>query len=135
MPFALLLMLVAWMMFVNLLAYALFRADKQRAIAGAWRIPESQLLLVSALGGSLGARAGQILLRHKTRKQPFRSLLNVIVSLQLAVLALVVALMLSPALSGQARALALSLLLPEVTMTDLADVRRPVHVTIRRGTQ
>jgi len=132
-PAAALLSLSLWIVFINTLTFALFRLDKRRAIAGAWRIPEAHLLLAAVLGGSVGARIGQILLRHKTRKQPFRSLLNLVLALQLGVLVIITALALSPTLAGHARSMALSLLLPEATLTNVADNRRAEFVTIRRG--
>jgi len=41
-------------------------------------VRESTLLLVSLFGG-VGAWMGQHLLRHKTRKEPFRTLLGLVV--------------------------------------------------------
>ena len=73
---------------INVLTFALFRIDKQRAIMGDWRIPEANLLTAAFLGGSLGARAGQVLLRHKTRKEPFRSQLRGIMVMQIVVVAI-----------------------------------------------
>ncbi|MGX9443556.1 DUF1294 domain-containing protein [Nitrobacteraceae bacterium UC4446_H13] len=39
------------------------------------RIPESKLLFFAPIGGSAGAILGQQLFRHKTRKEPFQSIL------------------------------------------------------------
>ena len=73
---------VAYLAAINLLAFFLFRQDKRAAIAGARRIPERTLLGLAAVGGSLGAVAAQQMLRHKTRKEPFRTLLYLIVVAQ-----------------------------------------------------
>ena len=54
------------------LAYLLYAADKRAAVAGAWRTPESTLLLVSLLGGWPGAVVAQQVLRHKNRKTSFQ---------------------------------------------------------------
>jgi uncharacterized membrane protein YsdA (DUF1294 family) len=67
---------------INLLAFVLFRQDKRAAIAGQRRIPERTLLGLAAIGGSLGAVAAQQILRHKTRKEPFRTLLDLILLAQ-----------------------------------------------------
>jgi uncharacterized membrane protein YsdA (DUF1294 family) len=55
--------------------------DKQAAIDGTWRISERTLLGIAFIGGSLGAVTAQQVLRHKTRKEPFRTLLMMIVGL------------------------------------------------------
>jgi uncharacterized membrane protein YsdA (DUF1294 family) len=81
---------LAYLAAVNLWAFLLFRQDKRAAVARDRRIPERTLLGLAAIGGSLGAVAAQQILRHKTRKQPFRSLLYLILAAQagLAVLLL-----------------------------------------------
>jgi len=60
----------------NVTAFALFAADKRRAALDLRRIPERTLLGWAALGGVFGAVAAQQLLRHKTRKEPFRTWLG-----------------------------------------------------------
>jgi uncharacterized membrane protein YsdA (DUF1294 family) len=61
----------AYLLLINALAFLLMLADKRKAKKKAWRIPESTLLTIAALGGSLGATAGMYLFRHKTRKPHF----------------------------------------------------------------
>nr|KZA97508.1 hypothetical protein A4A59_04610 [Rhizobium leguminosarum] len=46
------------------------------------------LLFLALIGGSLGAVAAQQLLRHKTRKEPFRSILAAILILHGALIAI-----------------------------------------------
>lgn len=70
--------LLIWLIFINTFAWLAFRADKRRAVAGWWRIPEAQLLALSFAGGWLGAKVAQHQFRHKTRKQPFAAALNVV---------------------------------------------------------
>lgn len=56
---------------VNIIAFFAFGADKRRAMRGQWRISESTLLLLSAIGGSIGAIIGMKVWRHKTRHAKF----------------------------------------------------------------
>ena len=73
---------------INLVTFAAFFADKQAAIHRHWRIAERTLLMLTALGGWAGALAGQVLLRHKTSKEPFRTQVWLIIAVEaLAVLA------------------------------------------------
>lgn len=45
--------------------------DKQRAIAGKWRIRESVLLSIAFLGGGIGSWVGMYAFRHKTKHLTF----------------------------------------------------------------
>lgn len=67
----------------NLLAFGLFWFDKTQAREHGSRIPERLLLLV-ALAGGPGAWLGQHILCHKTRKEPFRTLLGIVILAHLA---------------------------------------------------
>ncbi|MCD7927710.1 MAG: DUF1294 domain-containing protein [Oscillospiraceae bacterium] len=80
MPPVLLLYLAA----MNLLALVLMGVDKHKARHDRWRIRESTLLLSALLGGSVGAIAGMLLFRHKTRHLKFTLGLPGILLLQLA---------------------------------------------------
>lgn len=66
----------------NLFVFLVYWRDKQAAGNGGWRIRESTLLWLAFAGGSLGAISAQRLLRHKTRKEPFRSILISIIVVQ-----------------------------------------------------
>lgn len=68
---------------INAASFWLFAIDKRAAITGARRIPEDRLLAAAFLGGSIGAKVGQMLLRHKIRKEPFRQQLNGILAVQI----------------------------------------------------
>lgn len=74
----LILALAGYAVFANLLTYTAFAVDKHRAVQGGWRMPERTLLLLAALGGWPAAKLAQHRLRHKTRKQPFRLMLNLV---------------------------------------------------------
>jgi uncharacterized membrane protein YsdA (DUF1294 family) len=76
----------------NGLVFAIYFVDKQAARYGQWRISEKTLLTLAFLAGSPGAVSAQQLLRHKTRKEPFRSELTAICVFHLlAVIALIAA--------------------------------------------
>lgn len=63
--------LVWYLVVVNFITWVAYGLDKGRAKSGKWRIPERTLLLLALIGGSLGALAGMIMFRHKTRKAKF----------------------------------------------------------------
>lgn len=84
-------LIVTYLISVNAVAFILMLADKRKARKGAWRIPESTLMGIALLGGSIGAIAGMNLFRHKTKHPKFFIGLPVILALQI-VLGLVIAL-------------------------------------------
>ncbi|MDK1489229.1 DUF1294 domain-containing protein [Sinorhizobium sp. 7-81] len=65
---------------INLATYCLYWLDKRAAQRTAWRVSERMLLTFAAAGGSLGALVACHVHRHKTRKEPFRTLLLAIVA-------------------------------------------------------
>jgi Predicted membrane protein len=71
----------------NVVVFCVYWWDKDAARNDLWRVSEATLLGLALLGGSPGAVAAQRLLRHKTRKEPFRSNLASIVSLHGVVIA------------------------------------------------
>jgi len=68
------LMLLIWVS-INLVTFGVFGWDKACAENNLRRVPEANLLLLALFGGALGALLGQQVFRHKTKKQPFRTLL------------------------------------------------------------
>ncbi|MGL4238690.1 DUF1294 domain-containing protein [Tabrizicola sp.] len=73
---------------MSLIAYAAFAHDKAQARSGGWRVPEQTLLWLAIFGGWPGAKIAQRRHRHKTRKEPFRTLLNAVGVLQGGLLAM-----------------------------------------------
>jgi uncharacterized membrane protein YsdA (DUF1294 family) len=62
---------LAYLLLMNLLAFALMGIDKRRAKRHAWRIPELTLMLVGFFGGSVGGLLGMQVFRHKTKHPKF----------------------------------------------------------------
>ena len=75
---------LCYLLAINLFAFGLYGLDKRKASRGLWRISEMRLLLVAALGGSLGAWLGMKIFRHKTRKMKFFVGVPLIFALQIA---------------------------------------------------
>lgn len=72
------LLLLPVLVATNAATVAAFAIDKRRAIRGEWRIAESTLLILALSGGSPGALWARARFRHKTRKQPFATQLDLI---------------------------------------------------------
>lgn len=62
---------LALFLVLNVTSFVLYYVDKQRAINGAWRIPERTLLIAALVGGAVGAELARVIARHKTRKAYF----------------------------------------------------------------
>lgn len=77
--------LYAYLIVINVAAFAVYGLDKKRAIAGEWRVPEAALLALAAVGGSVGALFGMQTFRHKTRKSKFRYGVPAMMFLHLAI--------------------------------------------------
>ena len=60
-----------YLLIINALGFLLMLVDKWKAKKNRWRVRESTLLLIAALGGSVGSLAGMYLFRHKTRHLKF----------------------------------------------------------------
>lgn len=60
---------------MSLLTYAMYAVDKNAAKKGNWRTSENTLHVLSLLGGWPGALFAQNQFRHKSKKQPFKTIL------------------------------------------------------------
>ena len=78
--------IAAFVLIVNLASFTAFGWDKLCALLGLRRLSERSLLMLAILGGSAGAVLGQVIWRHKTRKQPFGRYLRMIIVVQLLIL-------------------------------------------------
>lgn len=68
---------------INIFAIILTIYDKSAAVHDRWRVRERTLMLVSALGGSVGMFMTMLIIRHKTRKPLFMIGIPVIFILEL----------------------------------------------------
>jgi uncharacterized membrane protein YsdA (DUF1294 family)/cold shock CspA family protein len=58
----------------SVVGFAMYRADKIAAERGTWRTSEATLHAIALLGGWPGALVARRAFRHKTTKQPFRTI-------------------------------------------------------------
>lgn len=71
-----------YLLIINALGFVLMLADKYKARKNKWRIPEKTLMLVAALGGSIGSLIGMYTVRHKTQHLKFTLGIPLILALQ-----------------------------------------------------
>ena len=71
----------------SLIAFTTYGSDKSAAQQGKWRTPESTLHTIAVAGGWPGALLAQEVFRHKTTKQPFRTIFWCTVAVNCAALA------------------------------------------------
>ena len=82
--------IAAYLLGINLLGFLTMGADKKRARRGARRVPERTLLLLAALGGSVGVALGMVEFRHKTLHRKFTVGVPLILIVQAALCVLAV---------------------------------------------
>ena len=81
-----------YLLIINASGFTLMLIDKWKAKKNRWRIRESTLLLVAALGGSIGSLTGMYLFRHKTLHLKFTLGIPLILAGQCLIVVLVMAL-------------------------------------------
>ena len=81
-----------YLLIINALGFLLMLVDKWKAKKNRWRVRESTLLLIAALGGSVGSLLGMYLFRHKTLHLKFTLGILLILAAQCFVVVLVMAL-------------------------------------------
>lgn len=74
--------LLVYLLIINALGFLLMLVDKYKAKKNKWRIPEKTLMLVAALGGSIGSLIGMYTVRHKTQHLKFTLGIPLILALQ-----------------------------------------------------
>ncbi len=86
---SIILVLMAVLIVMNLVSFALMGIDKRRAQRGAWRISEKALFLTTACFGGLGGVMGMRLFHHKTKHWYFRVFFPTMLAAQIVILAIV----------------------------------------------
>ena len=71
---------------VSIISAVVCAADKRRAVKGKWRVKESTLFLLCALGGSAAMYITMRLIRHKTLHKRFMIGIPLIVVVQVVLL-------------------------------------------------
>ena len=74
--------ILGYLLVVNITSFLLYGIDKYKAKKGQWRISETTLLTMAAIGGSVGAWAGIRLWHHKTMHKKFKYGIPIIIILQ-----------------------------------------------------
>lgn len=82
--------LLLYLAAINLFAVVLTVHDKRAAKRRRWRVPEATLLLVSALGGSVGMYIVMRLIHHKTQHRKFMWGIPAIFAAQVALVILAI---------------------------------------------
>ena len=81
-------LILLYLLTVNAIGCLLMLADKRMAQKKLWRIPESTLMMVSVIGGSIGSLAGMCAFRHKTKHLKFTIGVPIILAFQVALIIL-----------------------------------------------
>jgi uncharacterized membrane protein YsdA (DUF1294 family) len=67
------LVLIGWYALLSAATFVVYGLDKRAAENGRRRTPEATLHILSLAGGWPGALVARAVFRHKTRKQPFKT--------------------------------------------------------------
>ena len=71
---------------INVITFLIYGIDKWKAKKNKWRISESTLLMLAAIGGSVGAWIGMKTWHHKSLHKKFKYGIPFILNLQLALM-------------------------------------------------
>ncbi len=80
--------LTIYLVIINIIGFLSMGYDKRRAQRHEWRTPESVLLTIAFIGGSLGSLLGMRTFRHKTKHRKFTVLVPLFLALHIALIAL-----------------------------------------------
>lgn len=75
--------LIAYLIIINAVGLLVMLTDKKKAQKKHWRISESAIFSVAAIGGSVGILVGMQLFRHKTKHDSFTVGIPIILAVQI----------------------------------------------------
>ena len=78
--------IIGYAIVINVITLLMYGIDKWKAKHSKWRIPEATLLIMAAVGGSIGAWMGIKLFHHKTLHKKFKYGVPAILILQLTII-------------------------------------------------
>ena len=76
------IILTIYLIAINIATFFVYGIDKWKARRSKWRIPESTLLTLAVLGGSIGVFIGMRTWHHKTMHNKFKYGVPLIINLQ-----------------------------------------------------
>ena len=76
--------LLIYLVMINVITFFVYGIDKWKSQHDRWRVPESALLGLAAIGGSVGAWLGMKAWRHKTQHKKFKYGVPVVLLIQIA---------------------------------------------------
>ena len=74
--------MLIYLLIINAVGFGVMLYDKYLAKNNLWRIPETTLMGIAIIGGSIGSLAGMYTVRHKTRHLKFTIGIPLILAVQ-----------------------------------------------------
>ncbi len=81
--------IIGYVIVINVITLMMYSIDKWKAQHSKWRIPEATLLIMAAVGGSIGAWTSIKLFHHKTLHKKFKYGVPAIFLIQLGIVVFV----------------------------------------------
>ena len=63
--------MIYYLIIINIITFLIYGLDKYKSVKHKYRISEKTLIVLSIIGGTLGAPLGMIVFHHKTKKIKF----------------------------------------------------------------
>ena len=77
---------IYYLIIINIVTFLVYGIDKWKARKAMWRVREASLLMLTVLGGSIGAWLGMKVWHHKTQHKKFRYGIPAIIIIQLVII-------------------------------------------------